>query len=97
MSSRYREAKKLLAHELWLIARERPDTYPYPGDTPLALTLHFTYRTHRTADIDNLAGGFMDAANGILWDDDKQVAHLTVTRTVTGTDSISFTLAPTSP
>ena len=89
MSARYTEARFTCRAHLTALALPC-----YPADTPLALTLHFTYRTHRTADIDNLAGGFMDAANGILWDDDKQVAHLTVTRTVTGTDSISFALAP---
>ena len=33
----------------------------------------FRYKDQRTADIDNLAGGIMDALNGVVWKDDRQV------------------------
>lgn len=47
---------------------------PFPfllGKVEVSIT--FRYKDTRTADIDNLAGGVMDALNGILWKDDKQV------------------------
>jgi len=45
---------------------------------PCALTLHMrlTPRGGHKPDVDNLAGGFMDAANGVLYQDDAQTALL---------------------
>ena len=40
------------------------------------LDIQFMFRGGRIGDIDNLAGGVMDAANGILYRDDKQVVEL---------------------
>ena len=89
MSDRYTSARDTLSFHL------RALHLPcIPAPEPVALILHFTYSNQRTADLDNLAGGFMDAANSILYTDDKQVVSLTCTKQVTGTDSISFTVAP---
>lgn len=51
-----------------------------PFDAPLAVTLHF-YRPRKTTaqnfgDIDNLAKAVLDAANGIIWTDDRLITEL---------------------
>ena len=40
----------------------------------------FYYSDRRTADIDNLAKSLADSLNGLAYADDKQVAHMDVTR-----------------
>ncbi len=57
---------------------------PYTGD--IALTLVF-FMAGRTPDVDNLAKAVMDAANGILYKDDRQVATLCVERRKSRKDS----------
>jgi Holliday junction resolvase RusA-like endonuclease len=48
-----------------------------------------------TGDVDNLAGAFMDAGNGILYRDDSLVValHATLDRHAPA-DSVSFEIAP---
>lgn len=53
-----------------------------PLDVPLRLTLYFRMHGQRTADIDNLAKTVLDALNGVLYVDDRQVQQLFATRTL---------------
>lgn len=51
-----------------------------PFENPLSVTLHF-YRPRKTTaqnfgDIDNLAKAVLDACNGIIWQDDRQIEEL---------------------
>ena len=52
-----------------------------PHTQPVCLTLHLQLKPRggHPSDADNLAGGFMDAANGVLYTDDKLVIELHVT------------------
>ena len=42
----------------------------------------------RYGDIDNLAKAIMDALSGVLWQDDKQITDLHVTKNLSGTPHI---------
>jgi len=68
----------LQSHLRHYIATTRNPDMPYTQ--PVALTLHLTLRPKpgHPQDIDNLAGGFLDAANGILFSDDSLVHELHV-------------------
>lgn len=44
---------------------------------PARLSVLVSYNNTR-ADVDNAAGGLMDAFNGVVWDDDRQVMELHV-------------------
>jgi crossover junction endodeoxyribonuclease RusA len=54
----------------------------YPGDhlstTEWWLSLEFHVRPTTRGDCDNLAGGIMDALEGVVWDNDRQVQALHV-------------------
>lgn len=66
---------------------------PFTG--PVKLTLVLTYTGRSPGDVDNLAGGFMDAANGLLWKDDRQIAWLDARRVKGGkgqAETIQFTV-----
>ena len=54
----------------WLLKQGNPKPY----DCPLSLTVSFGYK--RDADIDNFIKAFCDAANGILWNDDRQIREI---------------------
>lgn len=51
-----------------------------PFDAPLAVTVHFYRPRTPTAknfgDIDNLAKAVLDAANGVIWTDDRLITEL---------------------
>jgi Holliday junction resolvase RusA-like endonuclease len=47
-----------------------------------------------TGDVDNLAGAFMDAGNGILYRDDAHVALLGAYKARSHEDSVSFDAIP---
>lgn len=51
-----------------------------PFDAPLTVNLHFFRPRTPTAknfgDIDNLAKAVLDAANGVIWTDDKLIIEL---------------------
>lgn len=86
MSPKYKEAKRICAQHLRAGKHEMIE-----GDVQLSLV--FNYSKGPFADIDNLAGGFMDAANGILWKDDKQVVSLLASRTKSDKDSIYYAVS----
>jgi Holliday junction resolvase RusA-like endonuclease len=45
---------------------------------PFRVSLWFTFDDKRRRDVDNLAGGILDALNGVLWADDYLVCSLRV-------------------
>ena len=48
----------------------------------LKVILHFAMPTHRKVDVDNLSKNLLDSAKGIIFDDDRQVTYLTITKCV---------------
>jgi crossover junction endodeoxyribonuclease RusA len=48
---------------------------PFPQGQPVRVTLRW-YRSRRAGDLDNRAKVALDALNGVLWLDDKQVIEL---------------------
>ncbi len=53
-----------------------------PSTEPFRVTLAFYMANNRPVDIDNLAKAVLDAGNGIVWVDDRQVRALSCTRDV---------------
>ena len=47
-----------------------------PQDGYWDVTLTFYRKSGRQVDIDNLSKAVLDALNGVVWNDDKQVVHL---------------------
>lgn len=43
---------------------------------PRAKSQKRKYPSHQVGDLDNFLKAFCDAANGILWEDDRQVIHV---------------------
>lgn len=95
-----RNAEKLLA-DYFNLKRDRS----MPWDAPLGVTLAFYFsrpaskkntNNHTTRpDIDNLVKLVCDSANGILWDDDKQIVFLEASKhycSVEGEPGISITV-----
>lgn len=58
------------------IRREAADYAGADLDSPVAVTLLFHTKRHKTQDIDNLAKAVLDGLTGILWDDDRVVCTL---------------------
>lgn len=89
-AKRYHESRNRLRDELAIAIRGQgaADVAPY------MVELHF-YRWRQTGDIDNLAKGFLDSANGVLWADDRQVSELHVYRykAAKGDDRVNFIVA----
>jgi Holliday junction resolvase RusA-like endonuclease len=50
----------------------------YKRQAPFRVSLWFTFDDRRRRDVDNLAGGILDALNGVLWADDYMVQTLRV-------------------
>lgn len=63
-----------------------------------AVTLAVRRKSRRHYDLDNVVKAVMDAANGIVWADDRQVSHLGATKHGPGEDSmlVVFWLVPTT-
>lgn len=74
-SGTYTPAKTVAAEEAlaWQLKR----ACRKPTSEPVAIVLEFRCKTRRRADIDNLIKLVLDAANGIVYDDDQQVIDLT--------------------
>lgn len=67
---------------------------PFKGHVELEMTFHLS-KPKRTKfglfppmDIDNLVKAFMDAANGVLYEDDKQVVKIIASKTWQSTGKI---------
>jgi crossover junction endodeoxyribonuclease RusA len=71
---RLRDHERLIADHVALTWR-RP-----PLRCPVRLTLYFFMHGRTSADVDNLAKTVLDALNGVLYEDDRQVERLVVNR-----------------
>ncbi len=99
---KYKDFKAELAEKIkhqWEAVLKR--AFPIAG--PLALTIHIHCTKPRTSkldypmpDVDNFAKAVMDAANGVVFEDDKQVIDLSVSkRWVTlGEPGVSISIQP---
>lgn len=72
--ARTRNAEIAFAWRLRLASK----TPPVSG-VEVAVNVVFRTATRRRVDVDNLVKLILDAANGVLWDDDSQVCHLSAT------------------
>lgn len=64
-------------------SRDECQTRRYdPAHKLIGLSLTFHLPDRRRRDVDNLAGAVMDALNGVLWNDDSQIARLVVDKRV---------------
>lgn len=63
-------------------------------DARMRLDLAFVFSDRRRRDLDNLAGGVMDALNSLAWRDDSQIDELSVRRVYvpSGDPSIHVTI-----
>lgn len=57
--------------ETALLLRREWQDQPLAGHVAVAVTIYS--RTKPRGDLDNLLGAILDAANGVLWGDDRQV------------------------
>jgi len=55
-------------------------TDPLVGE--LDVRLHFNLVNHRPQDLDNLSKGTLDACNRVVWQDDRQIVDLHITKSV---------------
>jgi Holliday junction resolvase RusA-like endonuclease len=53
-----------------------------PCEYEVAIDVHFFRKNRRRVDLDNLLKLCMDAANGVLWEDDWQVKEITARMSV---------------
>lgn len=56
--------------------------FPCPASAHKKIPVGFRWHTKAQGDCDNIAKAVLDAGNGVLWDDDRQVAMLTVRKFV---------------
>lgn len=52
----------------------------WPMDARYSVAIEVTEQSRKRSDLDNLAKSILDAANRVLWDDDRQVDRLLVAR-----------------
>lgn len=52
----------------------------WPRDARYSVSIEVTERDGNRGDLDNIAKSILDAANRVLWDDDRQVDRLLVVR-----------------
>jgi len=62
----------------WLLVSDMhlTSTEIIPKDADVYMELLFRVTKRHRADLDNLVKAFSDAANGILYEDDRQITHL---------------------
>lgn len=89
-SKSYKQARTTL----WALFRAHGPVIASTGQLELALVFRFKAKGPN-ADIDNLAGGVMDSLNGLLYDNDRQVWHLTAkVERMAGSDEIEISWRP---
>lgn len=79
-----RSAQFKRSAKVYMLKARSGSARPFPVDQPVAVVLRFYYAGTRVEaywkrtgpDIDNLTKAILDAANGTLWVDDRQVAQL---------------------
>jgi Holliday junction resolvase RusA-like endonuclease len=78
MPTPYREWRDGLAGEVLAQLKQARLPVPcYGAGVELELKLSLT---GKSGDLDNLAGGIMDALTGVFWTDDSQITRLIVSR-----------------
>mgnify|MGYP005860227411 CR=1 FL=1 len=60
----------------------------------LAVRLSFVLPTRRRVDLDNLSKAVLDACNGIVWIDDRQVTELHLRKTVGEDAGVTINVEP---
>lgn len=77
--TRYMTAEgKALKEQYQWEARSQWKGKPLQGDVEVSVTFYFG--TKRRTDLDNFNKLWADALTGVVWDDDSQIAKLTLTR-----------------
>lgn len=86
MPSKYKECVKSIGY-LFTIARQL--------NKNASFALHVTIDVDRTnaGDVDNILGTIMDAGNGIVWHDDRQVTEVSVVKRLVPKGSAGATIA----
>lgn len=64
----------------WEARKQLTSVQPLTG--PVAVRVRFYTATARRVDVDNLVKLTLDALNGIAWEDDSQIVHVTATKTL---------------
>lgn len=72
--------EELAATALEAFARHLAAGHAWDAGLDMSLDVTFVVPDRRRRDVDNLAGGVMDALNGIAWKDDSQVVQLAARR-----------------
>ena len=85
--------KKTLDYEK-LVARAVMECNQAAFSGPVQVEMHFVLRTHRRADVDNLAKSVMDGCNGYAFEDDTQVCRITATKKHGKTPSTHVIISP---
>jgi crossover junction endodeoxyribonuclease RusA len=68
---------KTLEHEAaigWAFKAKYPGHEPWTGDVRLVVEFH---TRSKSKDLDNMLKTVMDALNGVVWADDRQIWHIT--------------------
>lgn len=74
---RSKQAQRYLQYKTDLGWQAKEAGYKYPADGPMEVTATaYILAGGRDMDIDNLLKSFLDALNGIVWLDDKQVVQI---------------------
>lgn len=73
---RYLEWREYAAWTLSLAWHQALGSGARPLEGPIEVEATICHRPGRRADIDNLGKAVLDAGNGILWRDDRQVVRL---------------------
>jgi Holliday junction resolvase RusA-like endonuclease len=77
MPAAYKTSRQDLA---WLLVDARNRLGPWPMDKSYVVTYEVWLYRRDGGDADNLVGTLLDAGNGLLWRDDRQVTGLHVKR-----------------
>jgi Holliday junction resolvase RusA-like endonuclease len=71
---RTKEAERTIAQ--YAMAKRSTYDIPFPITGPLRVGIAFLLSKKQTGDIDNYAKTVLDALNGVIWQDDKQIKRL---------------------
>lgn len=91
-ATRYLASKDALALAIRRAASAAGHQAPDPSGQ-WAIALAVSRRTRRRYDLDNVVKAVMDSANGIVWQDDSQVASIVADRLPHGSGAVGDRLA----
>ena len=84
--------QELIAYKAAEVAKQK-DFPPAMKKERVCVAMSFYLPDHRRRDLDNLSKAVLDACNGILWQDDTQVDHLTLDKHIGEKPGVNFTAA----